>query len=200
MEKEDKLKKEDILIEQISGRTGIPAPHVRAVVRLLEDGATVPFISRYRKEMTGSLDEVGVRLVETTLKTVRELLARKEFVADAITECGAMTPDLEKRLAEASSMTDVEDIYAPYKPKKRTRATMAREKGLEPLAKIIMAGNAADCVATAARYSGKHGVESAEEAIAGASDIIAEWASESARLRNITRNAYGAAEDRMRGG
>lgn len=184
------MEKENIVIKEISGRTGIREDYVRAVVELLEDGATVPFISRYRKERTGSLDEVGVRLVETTLKTVRELLARKDFVANAISECGMLTPDLEKRLAEATCMTDVEDIYAPYKPKKRTRATMAREKGLEPLAKIIMAGNAADCGASAARYSGKNGVESVEAALAGASDIIAEWASESVRLRNITRNAY----------
>ncbi len=181
---------DDTIINEISRRTGIGQTSVRAVVRLLEDGATVPFISRYRKEQTGSLDEVGVRDVETNLKTVKELMARKEYVKKSISDAGGLTQDIERRLSEATSMIDVEDIYAPFKPRKRTRATIAREKGLEPLAKIIMAGNTADCELSAARFSGKNGVESAADAIAGASDIIAEWASESPRLRNITRNTY----------
>ncbi len=160
------------------------------MIKLLDEGATVPFISRYRKEATGALDEVAVRSVETTLKSVRELYTRKEFVADAITAAGAMTAKLEESLRNARSMTEVEDIYAPFKPKKRTRATIARERGLEPLARIIMAGNTPDPLRSAERFTGNKDMCSAEDALAGARDIIAEWASESTRLRNMTRNTY----------
>ncbi len=173
----------------VAERLGLSATAVKATAELLDEGATVPFISRYRKERTGSLDEVAVRDIETTLKTVAELLARKEFVAQAISDAGAMTPDMERKLEEAKTMTEVEDIYLPFKPKKRTRATIARDKGLEPLAKIIMAGRSSDPSASAARFVGKE-VRDEEEALAGATDIIAEWASESTRLRNITRNTY----------
>lgn len=174
----------------VSERLGISATAVKAVADLLDEGATVPFISRYRKERTGSLDEVAVRDIESTLKTVRELEARKDFVRNAIEEAGAMTPQLLGRLEECDTMTGVEDIYAPFKPRKRTRATIAREKGLEPLAKIIMSGKASDVEASASRFAGKNGVADEDEALAGAADIIAEWASESTRLRNITRNTY----------
>lgn len=180
----------DKINESIARRLNLPLRSVENTVALLDEGATVPFISRYRKERTGSLDEVSVRAIETTLRLVRELEARKDFVREAIAAADAMTPALEKRLAEAESMTDVEDIYAPFKPKRRTRATAAREKGLEPLARIIMAGRTADCEASAGRFVGKEGVADTDEAIAGAMDIIAEWASESTRLRNITRNAF----------
>ena len=178
------------VIKGVAARTGLRPEAIKAVIELLDEGATVPFISRYRKERTGALDEVQVRLIESTLKTVRELLARKEFVRNAIEAAGKLTPELEGRLEAADTMTDVEDIYAPFKSKKRTRATIAKEKGLEPLAKIIMSGRCADCHAAASRFAGKEGVEDEEEAVAGASDIIAEWASESVRLRNITRNTY----------
>jgi len=179
------------IISEIASRLGLRQIGVAAVVKLLDEGATVPFISRYRKEATGALDEVAVRNIETTLKTVRDLNARREFVMQAITEAGAMTPKIVQSLQDASSMTEIEDIYAPYKPKKRTRATIAREHGLEPLAKILMSGHTTDPMGAAARFSGKSkDVASPEEAMAGACDIIAEWASESARLRNITRNCY----------
>ena len=178
------------IIQGVAARTGLRPQAVKAVIELLDEGATVPFISRYRKERTGSLDEVQVRLIESTLKIVRELLARREFVRNAIEAAGKLTSDIEGKLEAADTMTDVEDLYAPFKPKKRTRATIAKEKGLEPLAKIIMSGKPADCHASASRFVGKEGVKDEEEALAGASDIIAEWASESVRLRNITRNTY----------
>lgn len=181
---------EQAIIKAVATVCGLPPKGVEAVARLLDDGATVPFISRYRKEATGSLDEVEIRRIETRLKAERELAARREFVRNAITEAGAMTDLLETRLNKADSMTAIEDIYAPFKPKRRTRATIAREKGLEPLARIIMAGKAADCHSAARQFCGQNGVTDTGEALAGASDIIAEWASESARLRNITRNAY----------
>ncbi|MDE6296829.1 MAG: RNA-binding transcriptional accessory protein, partial [Muribaculaceae bacterium] len=163
------------LYSAVAERTGLPLKGVKAVIELLDEGATVPFISRYRKERTGSLDEVKIRAVETALKQVRELEARREFVIHSIETAGAMTPVIRQKLLEADSLTDVEDIYAPFKPKKRTRATIAREKGLEPLAKKIMTGFLPS---------------SSEEDIEGAKDIIAEWASDSARLRNITRNSF----------
>lgn len=180
----------EYICKEVALRLELPLKGVKATIELLDEGATVPFISRYRKERTGSFDEVAVRSVESMLKTVRELVARKEFVEDAIRESGGMTPDIARRLSEASSLTEVEDIYAPFKPKKRTRATIAREKGLEPLAKIIMAGRCDNLEVSAHRFVGKNGVENADDALEGASDIIAEWASESTRLRNITRNSY----------
>lgn len=178
------------MYKKIADRLGLSEKTVRATAELLDDGATVPFICRYRKERTGSLDEVGVRAVESALKAERELEARKAFVKDVIAAAGAMSPEMEKAISNASTMTEVEDIYAPYKPKKRTRATIAREKGLEPLAKIIMSGRTSDPENVASKYTGKNGVKDEEEAIAGASDIIAEWASESPRLRNMVRNSY----------
>ena len=150
----------------------MPAKGVEAVVGLLDGGATVPFISRYRKELTGALDEVQVRDIETTLRRLRDVDNRRETVRKTISEAGLMTPQIASKLDEAETLTDIEDIYAPFKPKKRTRATIAREKGLEPLAKQIMSG----------RMPG-----ASDEELAGASDIIAEWASESVRLRNIVR-------------
>lgn len=158
--------------ESVAKRTGLPMRGVAAVIELLDEGATVPFISRYRKERTGSLDEVAVRAIESSLKQVREMEARREFVREAIANAEALTPALADRLDKAETMTDIEDIYAPFKPKKRTRATIAREKGLEPLAKKIMSG---------------YLPSASDDDIAGACDIIAEWASESTRLRNITR-------------
>lgn len=163
------------IYEAVAQRTGLPLKGVSATIELLDEGATVPFISRYRKERTGSFDEVQVRSVESTLKQVRELEARRTFVEEAITASGAMTAAIADRLRQAASMTDIEDIYAPFKPKKRTRATIAREKGLEPLARKIMSGRLP---------------EASAEDIAGASDIIAEWASESTRLRNIVRRTF----------
>ncbi len=163
------------ICQAVAGRLGLPLRGVTATVELLDQGATVPFISRYRKERTGSLDEVSVRNIETTLHQVREMESRREFVIQAITDAGGMTPQLKSRLDEADTLTDIEDIYAPFKPRKRTRATIAREKGLEPLARRIMSGYLTECT---------------DEDVEGASDIIAEWASDSTRLRNITRNTY----------
>lgn len=178
------------IIYDVAMRLGLPEHSVGAVIKLLDDGATVPFISRYRKEMTGALSEVAVRDIESTLKSVRELHARKAFVRTAIENAGALTPQLDERLRAACTMTDVEDIYAPFKPKKHTRGTMARDKGLEPLAKMIMACRNGDCQSMAQRFVDKKKVKTVHDALSGASDIIAEWASDNARLRNITRNEY----------
>ncbi len=180
---------EQELSRAVAQRTGLPLHGVAAVIELLDGGATVPFISRYRKERTGSLDEVAVRTIETALKLQREIEARRAFVRQAIEAAGALTLELDRRLAEADGITDIDDIYAPFKPRRRTRAEIAREKGLEPLARIIMAGNTSDPEASAHRFA-KGEVTDSDDALAGAADIIAEWASDNARLRGITRNTY----------
>ena len=184
------MDKEEIIVKGVAARTGLPERYVAAAVRLLDEGATVPFISRYRKELTGSMDEVAVRAVEAALKAQRELEARRDFIREAIANAGALDAKTAEAVDKAATMTELEDVYAPYKPKKRTRATIAREKGLEPLAKLIMTGRPEDIAEAARRYVGKHDVKDEAEALDGASDIIAEWASESPRLRNITRNHY----------
>lgn len=160
--------------QAVADATGLPIKGVEAVIALLDDGATVPFISRYRKERTGSLDEVAVRDIEVALARRRELEKRRDSIIASLADSGILTDELRRRFEEAATMTEVEDLYAPYKPKRRTRASIAREKGLEPLAKKIMAGRAARLDATA-------------DDIAGACDIIAEWAAETPRLRNIVR-------------
>ena len=178
------------IIAAIADRLSLAPKSVEAVVKLLGEGATVPFISRYRKEATGALDEVAVRNIETVLAQQQVLEERRIFVTQTIEAAGAMTDTLRKMLEAASTSTEIEDIYAPFKAKRRTRGAVAREKGLEPLAKQIMAGRIADVSSAASRFSGKNGVENTDEAIDGAADIIAEWAADSIRLRNMTRNAY----------
>lgn len=160
--------------QAVADATGLPIKGVEAVIALLDDGATVPFISRYRKERTGSLDEVAVRDIEVALARRRELEKRRDAIIASLAESGILTDELRRRFEVAATMTEVEDLYAPYKPKRRTRASIAREKGLEPLAKKIMAGRAARLDAPA-------------DDLTGACDIIAEWAAETPRLRNIVR-------------
>lgn len=163
--------------QAVADATGLPHKGVEAVISLLDEGATVPFISRYRKERTGSLDEVAVRNIELALGRRRELEKRRDSIIENLEEAGALTPELQTRFENAATMTEIEDLYAPYKPKRRTRAAIAREKGLEPLAKRIMSGRAARLDAPA-------------DDIAGACDIIAEWAAETPRLRNIVRREF----------
>ncbi len=161
-------------IQAVAESTGLPAKGVEAVISLLDEGATVPFISRYRKERTGSLDEVAVRNIEMALGRRREFEKRRSSIIEALSQAGVLNDDLKKRLEASATMTEIEDIYAPFKPKRRTRASIAREKGLEPLAKRIMAGRAAR-------------IDASADDISGACDIIAEWAAETPRLRNIVR-------------
>lgn len=172
----------------IAGRLGVADHRVKATLDLLDDGATVPFVSRYRKERTGGLDEVQIRAIQTLAESYRELEKRKAYVSGVISEAGAMIPELQARIDEADA-TALEDLYMPYKPRRRTRATVARERGLEPLARIIMSGKARSVDNIAQRYV-KGEVTDAEAAIAGASDIIAEWVSENARARDIVRSRF----------
>jgi len=163
--------------------------HVAACLRLLDEGATVPFIARYRKEATGGMDEVVVHAVQERHQALAELDRRKEYIIDVIKSADALTPELEERINETLDPVVLEDIYLPFKPKRNTRAQAARSLGLEPLAKMIMAQNSSD-VEKQARKFVKGEVKCAEDAIAGASDIIAEWVSESEKARNIVRARY----------
>lgn len=165
---------------------------VGAVIRLLREGATIPFIARYRKEATGSLDEVTLRNIQLRLEALDELDKRKATVIDAIRARNALTDELSARIEACTDATILEDIYLPYKPKYKTRASQARELGLEPLAKIIMKQEVDDPAKAAKKYvDGKpEGVPDIEAAIQGASDIIAEWVSEGEKARNLVRSRY----------
>ncbi len=175
----------------LSKEMNIASWQVQKTITLLDEGATVPFISRYRKEMTGTLDEVQVAQIRDRVAQLRELDKRREAIISSIEEQGKMTDDLLKHINQAVVMSELEDIYLPYKPKRKTRATMAIDKGLEPLAKILMTQNNMDVEERASKYINKaKGVETAEEALAGARDIIAEWVNESKPARERIRNLY----------
>lgn len=181
------------IIQLIAQRIGIQFNQVVNTIQLLDEGGTVPFISRYRKERTGSLDEVQVEAVKDAKENMEELLKRKETILKTIQEQELLTPELKKRIDDCFDPTELEDIYLPYKPKRRTRAMIAREKGLEPLAKIIMKQYEQNLEQRAQSFLNDK-VESLEEALAGARDIIAEWINENERARGIVRREfeYGA--------
>ncbi len=177
---------------QIAAELTIRPGQIQATAELLEGGATVPFIARYRKEATGSLDEVAIMAIRTRLTQLAELDARREAILNSLQERGLLTDELKAQIAQASTMTALEDIYLPYRPKRRTRATVAREKGLEPLAKLVLAQDpATDPHAEANAFvdAGK-GVESVEAALAGARDIIAEWVNEDQAARTRVRELF----------
>ncbi|MCQ2257988.1 MAG: RNA-binding transcriptional accessory protein [Bacteroidaceae bacterium] len=173
----------------ISKATGISEKQVANTIGLLEEGCTIPFISRYRKEVTGTLDEVQVASINDNLEKLIELEKRKETILKTIDEQGKLTPELKTRIDKSWDSTELEDIYLPYKPKRKTRAEVARQKGLEPLATFLMLQNPnADIDKKVKEFiSADKGVNNAEEAIQGAQDIIAEMVSESEEARNIVR-------------
>lgn len=177
------------IAEIIGKRLNLSRKQVASTLRLLEDGATIPFIARYRKEATGSLDEVALNNIKSQAEELEELEKRKEFVADAIEKGGGMTQDLMIRLASSLDPAEVEDIYLPYKPRRRTRAEAARQLGLEPLAKQIMSQKVDNVASLAKKYIGD-GVPEVGSALAGASDIIAEWVSENEKARNLVRQRF----------
>lgn len=176
-------------INFISERTGISARQVTATTKLLDEGSTIPFISRYRKEATGSLNEVEIQAISMAYENFKELEKRKEFIIQAIEGQGLLSNELEEKIKNCIQENELEDLYLPYKPKRRTKAEIARKRGLEPLAKIIMAQNTQDINKTAIKYKNEE-VQSADDAISGAADIIAEWISENQSTRNIVRNAF----------
>ncbi|MCE5250338.1 RNA-binding transcriptional accessory protein [bacterium] len=179
--------------EKIARELNISARQVQATLILLDEGATVPFISRYRKEMTGSLDEVAVTAVRDRVAQLRELDKRRDAIISSLDERGLLTDELRDKLNAAETMTVLEDIYLPYRPKRRTRATIAREKGLEPLAVLLFEQGEIDPLKEAQAFVDiEKEVLSAEDALAGARDIIAEWVSEHQEARADIRNLYAA--------
>ncbi len=176
-------------IKLISDSLNLSEKQVRNAIQLLNEGATIPFISRYRKEMTDGMDEIQLADLKEQYEKLCELAKRKETVLTTIEEQGKMTDDLRVRIENCWNMTALEDIYLPYKPKRRTRAEIAREKGLEPLAKMLMKQNVSDVQEMAIRFVNDT-VENTDEALKGARDIIAEWVNENEAARNAVRNVF----------
>jgi len=175
----------------VAKATGVDPRQVESVGNLLDEGATIPFIARYRKEKTGSLDEVKITFIRDELARVAALEKRREAVLKSLEEQGVLTDELGKAVNAASSLPELEDIYLPYRPRRRTRATIAREKGLEPLAENIFHLKSDNPYHEALDYiNPEKGVETAEEAISGARDIIAEWVSENASARRLMRRLF----------
>ncbi len=177
------------IVNYIIGKTALSQRQIEATVALLDGGATIPFISRYRKEATGSLDELQIQAIANAHEEAVELEKRREFVIQAIEAQGKLTDDLRAKIGQAHNAAELEDIYLPYKQKRRTRAEIARERGLEPLAKIIMSQRQDGIDSVARRFVGKE-VASADDAIQGALDIIAEWISENNGVRQSVRSAF----------
>ena len=178
-------------IALIAKETGISEEQIKNTIELIESGATIPFIARYRKEATGNLDEVQIARIKSLHEKWIELDKRRAFILDSISEQGKMTPELELKINNALTMTELEDLYLPYRPKRKTRATIAIEKGLEPLAKMISKQADVDIVAAARKFvNSEKGVENVEEALSGARDIIAEWVSENISIRMKLRNVF----------
>ena len=178
-------------IKIISRELNLSPDNVSSVVKLLEEGATLPFIARYRKERTGSLDEVAIGLIRDRMDQLKALDERKTAILKSLTERALLTRELQDEIQAAASLNGLEDIYEKYRPKKRTRAQDAREKGLEPLAGFLLKQSDQDPLPEAERYiSPEKGVESAQDALAGARDILAETMNEDTDIRTKIRNLF----------
>ncbi|MDR3366936.1 MAG: RNA-binding transcriptional accessory protein [Prevotellaceae bacterium] len=173
----------------ISQTLSIAPGRVSATLKLMGEGATIPFISRYRKEATGSLDEVQVAAIFNEAARLQEVEKRKEAILKAMEEQGALTEELRTRITECYVLATLEDIYLPYRPKRRTRAAVAREKGLEPLSEALAQQTFVEVVRLAQKYVGES-VASVDEALGGARDIIAEWVSEHEAARRLVRGLF----------
>ena len=178
-----------IFTRLIAGELHLSEHAVENTLKLLDEGCTIPFISRYRKERTGGLDEVQITAISDRKERLQEIAKRKETIVKTISEQQKMTPELQKRIDDCWEMTTLEDIYLPYKPKRRTRAQVAREQGLEPLATLLMMQREANPEQVAKRFV-KGDIATATDAIKGAQDIIAEQVSEDERSRNQVRSAF----------
>jgi uncharacterized protein len=177
--------------KKIASELSVQEKQVEVTVKLLDEGGTIPFISRYRKEMTGSLDEVQVAAIRDRMQQLIELDKRKEAILKSMADLNVLTPELEKQLNEAQTMMVIEDIYLPYKPKRKTKASVARERGLQPLADKIFGQTNIDIELEASKYIDEEkGVASSAEALAGARDILAESMSENAELRAKMRELF----------
>lgn len=179
----------DIIISLVAKQLNIAENQVRNAVKLLSEGATIPFISRYRKEATGGLDEVQIGAVAEAHYKLTEIAKRKETILKTIGEQDKLTDELRRKIEETWDSNLLEDIYLPYKPKRRTRGQMAIEKGLEPLAKIIMSQRTDDVETLAERFLNDR-VPNVKEALAGARDIMAEWINENGYARNVVRRQF----------
>lgn len=176
---------------QISKQMNLQVWQVFNTINLMDGGATIPFLARYRKEMTGSMDEVVLATVRDQYESLKELEQRRSFILTSMTELEVLTPELEKEVVNALTLTELEDIYLPYKPKRRTRATIARERDLEPLAQLIMRQMVMDPEAKAEEFiNPDKSVLTIEDALAGARDIIAEWVSEDKNAREKIRHVF----------
>lgn len=179
----------DFFHKRIAQTLSLSEKQIQQTLHLLQDGATIPFISRYRKEATGGLDEVQIEAIQTQYDKLNELAKRKDTITNTIREQGKLTYELSKRIAETWDATVLEDLYLPFKPKRRTRAEAARQKGLEPLATLLMLQREPQPEKRASTYV-KGEVKDVEDALKGARDIIAEQVSEDEQARNQVRNAF----------
>jgi uncharacterized protein len=166
----------------IASQLNIKVTQVQAVLDLFSEAATIPFIARYRKDKTGGLDEVQIQQIEEASKFLKTFTERKDFIEKAIAEQGKMTDELQKKLDNATTLAALEDIYLPYKPKRKTKAQTAKENGLEPLATLMLAQGNEDVELTAALYFNEK-ITTTEEALSGARDIIAELINENDVVR-----------------
>jgi uncharacterized protein len=180
---------EEKIHQLVAAKVNISLHQVKNTILLLNEGATIPFISRYRKELTGSLDELSIAMIQKEYNYFVELDKRKQTILKTIGDQGVLTPELQKQIEETYDSSTLEDIYLPYKPKKRTRATIAREKGLEPLAKIMMGQFEWDIEKKAKSFLNEN-VDTVDDALAGARDIVAEWVSENQRARDVVRYMF----------
>jgi len=176
-------------LEYISKQVTTPTKNIENTLQLLNEDCTIPFISRYRKDKTGNLDEVVIEQIAKLDKEFDAITKRKEAILKSITEQNALTPELEKKIQQSYDLNELEDFYLPYKKKKKTRADVARENGLEPLAKIIIAQNNDDVDFVASKYLNKN-VANEDEALQGARDIIAEWINENIYIRKNLRRTF----------
>ncbi len=180
----------DMLFQTLISRIlSIPEKQVGKTIELLQEGATIPFISRYRKEVTGGLDEIQIGQIKDHLEKLTEIEKRKKTILSSIEEQGKLTSELKKRIESSWDATELEDLYLPYKPKRQTRAEIARKKGLEPLADIIFKQNERDISSRVYNFLTKE-VSTEEEALQGARDIIAEWINENEDARHNVRNSF----------
>ncbi|MES2894333.1 MAG: Tex-like N-terminal domain-containing protein, partial [Bacteroidota bacterium] len=176
-------------VQPIAQKLNIKLQQVEAVLSLLAEGATIPFIARYRKDKTGALDEVQIQHIQDEAKFLKEFTERKTFIEKTITEQGKMTETLQQKIDKTTTLAELEDIYLPYKPKRKTKAQTARENGLEPLAILVMEQNDIDLAAEALKYVNEK-VANGEAALQGARDIIAEQVNEDAVVRTKLRRLF----------
>jgi len=181
----------ELFSEKIASELSIQPWQVYNTLKLMEGGATIPFIARYRKEMTGTLDEVMLAAIRDRHQQLVDMEKRRAYILESVSEQGKLTPELEKQITNAESITELEDIYLPYKPKRKTRAAIARERGLEPLARLIMTQQSFEPELKAEEFiNDEKDVHSADEALAGARDIIAEWVNEHRTARERVRSLF----------